>query len=166
MSERERIWILGAREGIGAALARAWAARYGPGRIAALDQVRAAQIVTVNLTGSFQLAQQGRRDLIYSATKAGVINLAQSLHAEWAGRLDVRLISPGFVDTRLTRRNDFAMPAMVSPEVAAAAILRGLNRRGFEVHFSRRLTLALKLLVLLPYRVSLPLTARLGKSES
>lgn len=248
MPEGERIWIIGASEGIGAALAQAFAAQgarlilsarsaerlgalarslgtghevvpldvgdrasleaaarqiaaggpvdrvvhlaalYDPGRISDLDPDRAAQIIAVNLTGSFHLAQiappllraggqlalcgsvagyvglpQGQ---IYSATKAAVINLTKSLRAEWAGRLDVRLISPGFVDTRLTQRNDFAMPAMVTPEVAAKAILRGLNRRGFEVHFPRRLTLALKLLRALPYWASLPLTARLSRPES
>ncbi|MCB1312811.1 MAG: SDR family NAD(P)-dependent oxidoreductase [Sedimentitalea sp.] len=247
MAEGARIWIIGASEGIGAALARQWAAKgarlilsarsagrlealaeslgpghlalpldvsdrasldaaaavidatgpldrvvhlaalYDPGRIARLDPARAAQIVTVNLTGSFHIAQiappllrrggqlalcgsvagyvglpQGQ---IYSATKAGVINLAESLRAELAGRIDVRLISPGFVDTRLTRRNDFTMPALQTPEAAARAIIAGLDRRGFEVHFPRRLTLALKLLRALPYWGSLPLTGRLARPD-
>jgi short-subunit dehydrogenase len=92
-----------------------------------------------------------------------VINLAESLRAELAGRIDVRLISPGFVDTRLTHRNDFNMPAMVTPETAATAIIDGLNKRRFEVHFPRRLTLGLKLLSALPYWAALPLTRRLTK---
>lgn len=159
------------------------AAQYDPGKISDLDPNMAAQIVTTNLTGSFHVAQIAPRLMreggqlalcgsvagyfglpqgqIYSATKAGVINLAQSLRAELAGRFDVRLISPGFVDTRLTQRNDFRMPAMVTPETAARAILNGLNRRRFEVHFPRRLTLALKLLRILPYWISLPLTGKL-----
>ncbi|MDF1856570.1 SDR family NAD(P)-dependent oxidoreductase [Pseudooceanicola sp.] len=245
MPEAETIWIIGASDGIGAALARDWAQRgarlilsarsaerledlaaslgpahlalpldvsnreslvaaaaqiarigpldrvlhlaamYDPGKIAALNPETAAQIVTVNLTGSFHIAQiappllrtggqlalcgsvagyiglpQGQ---IYSATKAGVINLAQSLHAELAGRYDVRLISPGFVDTRLTQRNAFTMPAMVTPEIAARAIIKGLDKRRFEVHFPRRLTYALKLLSALPYWAALPLTRRLTR---
>ncbi|HIC64514.1 MAG TPA: SDR family NAD(P)-dependent oxidoreductase, partial [Paracoccus sp.] len=70
------------------------AALYDPGRIADLDPEKAAQLVTVNLTGSFHIAQVGPRLLrkhgqlalcgsvagyvglpqgqIYSATKAGV----------------------------------------------------------------------------------------------
>lgn len=243
MPKRETIWIIGASDGIGAALARAWAdegarlilsarsegalqdlatslgpdhvalpldvadrgslvdaaetiesigpldrivhlaAMYDPGKIAELDPDTAAQIVTVNLTGSFHIAQiappllreggqlalcgsvagyiglpQGQ---IYSATKAGVMNLVQSLRAEFSGRRDVRLISPGFVDTRLTQRNNFTMPAMVTPEVAARAIIAGLNTRRFEVHFPRRFTYALKLLSVLPYWAALPLTRRL-----
>ncbi|MBZ0128307.1 MAG: SDR family NAD(P)-dependent oxidoreductase [Rhodobacteraceae bacterium] len=248
MSKAETIWIIGASEGIGAALAVAWAALgarlilsarsapqlaelaaslgprhialpldvgdrtsidaaaakvaeigsldrvvhlaalYDPGKIAHLDPETAAKIVTVNLTGSFHIAQiappllrnggqlalcgsvagyiglpQGQ---IYSATKAGVISLAQSLRTELAGRYDVRLISPGFVDTRLTRMNAFTMPVLVTPETAAHAIINGLNRRGFEVHFPRRLTFALKILSALPYWASLPLTGRMAKQEN
>ena len=35
------------------------------------------------------------------------------------------------------------------------------DRNGFEIHFPRRLTLALKFLSALPYWASLPLTGRL-----
>ncbi|WP_372841639.1 SDR family NAD(P)-dependent oxidoreductase [Phaeovulum sp.] len=243
MPEPETIWIIGASDGIGAALARAFAARgarlilsarsadrlealaaslgpehraltldiakrdsveraaatiaelglldrvvhlaalYDPGKIADLNPDTAASIVSTNLTGSFHIAQiappllrkggqlalcgsvagyfglpQGQ---IYSATKAGVINLTESLRAELAGQIDVRLISPGFVDTRLTQRNDFAMPALMTPEAAARAIIAGLGGRRFEVHFPRRLTLGMKLLRILPYWAALPLTRRL-----
>jgi hypothetical protein len=54
------------------------------------------------------------------------------------------------------------MPAIITPEEAAGAVLRGLARRGFEIHFPRRFTLAVKLLRLLPYGLSLRLTRRLG----
>jgi len=245
MLEPETIWIVGASDGIGAALARSWAARgarlvlsarsrdrledlaaslgpehlaialdvtdrssidaaaakiarigpldravhlaalYDPGKIADLDPEMAGQIVSANLTGSFHIAQvapsllrkggqlalcgsvagyiglpQGQ---IYSATKAGVINLAESLRTELAGHIDVRLINPGFVDTRLTRRNNFRMPALVTPETAARGIIDGLDSRRFEVHFPRRLTWNLKLLSSLPYWAALPLTRRLSR---
>ncbi|NVK46578.1 MAG: SDR family NAD(P)-dependent oxidoreductase [Rhodobacteraceae bacterium] len=159
------------------------AALYDPGKIKDLDPERAAQLVSVNLMGSFHIAQiappllraggqlalcgsvagyiglpQGQ---IYSATKAGVINLVESLRAELSDQIDVRLISPGFVDTRLTAQNNFEMPAVIPPERAAERILKGLNSRRFEVHFPYRLTLALKLMRALPYWASLPLTRRL-----
>ena len=238
----ERIWIMGASDGIGAALARLWAARgadvilsarsadkladlaqdlggaemqpcdvtdreslakaarqisasgkvdraitlaalYDPGKVMELEADVAARIVAVNLTGSFNFAraavpllrQGGQLALtgsvagyvglpqgqIYSATKAGVINLAESLRAELAPEVDVRLISPGFVDTRLTQKNDFDMPALIQPEDAAAAIVKGLDKGGFELHFPRRLTLPLKFLRVLPYGLALRLTRRL-----
>lgn len=159
------------------------AALYDPGKAMDADPDTAARIVTVNLTGTFHFAQiaapllrhggqlaltgsvagyiglpQGQ---IYSATKAGVANMAETLRAELADSHDVRLISPGFVDTRMTRENSFDMPFIVTPAQAAIAIERGLSRRGFEVHFPKRLTLALKLLRVLPYGVSLWLTKRL-----
>ena len=161
------------------------AALYAPGKVAELSPVDVAKIVSVNLTGSFHIAQIAQGLLrkggqlalcgsvagyvglpqgqIYSATKAGVINLTESLRAELAGRIDVRLISPGFVDTRLTRRNDFTMPAMVTPKVAAQAIIDGLCSNRFEVHFPRRLTLALKVLRILPYWAALPLMQKLAR---
>lgn len=159
------------------------AALYDPGRALEIDPDTAAKIVHVNLTGGLHVAQAAARVLrkggqlaltgsvagyfglpqgqIYSATKAGVINLAETLRAELEGRIDVRLISPGFVDTRLTGKNDFTMPAMIEPAEAARAIAGGLDGKRFEIHFPRRLTLALKLLRALPYRAALPLTARL-----
>jgi NAD(P)-dependent dehydrogenase (short-subunit alcohol dehydrogenase family) len=159
------------------------AAIYDPGKVSDLDPDIAAQIININLTGSFHVAQiapallrvggqlalcgsvagyiglpQGQ---IYSATKAGVINLAETMRAELTGTIDVRLISPGFVDTRLTQRNNFTMPAIITPQSAADAIIKGLSGRKFEVHFPRRMTYGLKLLQALPYWALLPLTRRL-----
>lgn len=162
------------------------AALYDPGRIADLDPATAAQIVNVNLTGSFHMAQIGPALLraggqlalcgsvagyvglpqgqIYSATKAGVINLAESLRAERSD-LDIRLICPGFVDTRMTRKNDFRMPAIMRPDAAAMAIRDGLAGRKFEIHFPHRLTRSLKLIRALPYGLSMRLTRRLSQEE-
>ena len=90
--------------------------------------------------------------LTYAPMKAALINLAENLYLDLAPRgLGVYLICPGFVDTRLTRNNRFAMPALQSPEQAAQAILQGLQRGEFEVHFPRRFTRLLKLLQLLPF---------------
>lgn len=162
------------------------AALYDPGRIADLDPEKAAQIISVNLTGSFHIAQIGPTLLrkggqlalcgsvagyiglpqgqIYSATKAGVISLAESLRAERAD-LDIRLICPGFVDTQMTRKNDFDMPAIIQPDKAAQAIIRGLDGRRFEIHFPHRLTRTLKLIRALPYAASLRLTRRLSRDD-
>lgn len=161
------------------------AALYDPGRVADLDLAQAEEVVRVNLLGTLAVARhcppllcEGGQLLLfgsvagylglpggqpYSATKAAVTNLAESLAAELSPHVDVRLVSPGFVATRLTAKNAFAMPAITSPEEAADAVLCGMARRGFEIHFPRRFTLALKLLRLLPYAVSLRLTRRMGR---
>ena len=47
----------------------------------------------------------------YGASKAALRYLLEALRIDLAGEgIDVSLISPGFVDTPLTRRNDFPMP--------------------------------------------------------
>jgi short-subunit dehydrogenase len=94
----------------------------------------------------------------YSATKAALLNFCQSLRAEelaHAARtnsalIDVRIINPGFVKTRLTAKNSFAMPFVMEPAVAATAIWRGLNTRKFEINFPKPMVLIMKLLGNLP----------------
>ncbi len=61
------------------------------------------------------------------------------------------LVNPGFVDTPLTQRNEFAMPALMTAEKAARRTLDGIAAGRFETHFPRRFTGWLKLLRILPY---------------
>jgi short-subunit dehydrogenase len=90
--------------------------------------------------------------LVYGATKAALINLAETLYLDLRPRgLDVYLVNPGFVKTPLTDRNAFKMPALISAEAAAEHTLRGLERGAFEIHYPRRFTLVMKLLRVLPY---------------
>ncbi len=91
--------------------------------------------------------------LVYGATKAALINLAETLYMDLAPRgIGVYLVNPGFVKTPLTDRNTFRMPALISAEEAASEIINGFERGYFEIHFPRRFTCWLKLLRLLPYR--------------
>ena len=77
----------------------------------------------------------------YSATKAGVMNIAESLVAELPDYIDVKLISPGFVRTELTDKNSFDMPMIIGADQAARSIADGLRDSGFEVHFPKRMGL-------------------------
>lgn len=91
--------------------------------------------------------------LVYGATKAALINLAETLYLDLAPKgIGVYLINPGFVRTPLTDQNEFKMPALIEPPEAAREILRGLERGEFEIHFPKRFTRVMKLLRLLPYR--------------
>jgi NAD(P)-dependent dehydrogenase (short-subunit alcohol dehydrogenase family) len=98
----------------------------------------------------------------YGPTKAALISLAETLRLELRGSgVDLRLVNPGFVATRLTAKNRFFMPSILTPEEAAGRILSGLAGTSFEIAFPLGFVLWMKLLRLLPYRLYLPLTARL-----
>ena len=90
--------------------------------------------------------------LAYGPTKAALINLAETLYLDLQPRgIGVSVVNPGFVETPLTADNAFRMPALMSPEEAADAIVRGWQRGAFEIHFPKRFTLWLKALRLLAY---------------
>ncbi|MBV2164246.1 MAG: SDR family NAD(P)-dependent oxidoreductase, partial [Comamonas sp.] len=102
------------------------------------------------------------QSLAYGPTKAALINLAETLFLDLRPQgVGVSVVNPGFVDTPLTHQNDFTMPALLTPEQAAQAMLRGWERGDFELHFPRRFTLWLKLLRVLPYRWYFPLVHRM-----
>ena len=94
------------------------------------------------------------QSLAYGPTKAALINLAETLFLDLQPHgLGVSVINPGFVQTPLTAQNDFHMPALISPEQAAQAIVQGWARGEFDIHFPKRFTRMMKLLRLLPYRL-------------
>ncbi|MFO1263527.1 MAG: SDR family NAD(P)-dependent oxidoreductase [Rhodoferax sp.] len=100
--------------------------------------------------------------LAYGPTKAALINLAEALYTELRPLgVGVSVVNPGFVQTPLTAQNRFAMPALISSEAAAQALLKGWARGAFEIHFPRRFTLGMKLLRWLPDAAFFALTRRL-----
>ncbi len=93
------------------------------------------------------------QSLAYGPTKAALINLAEALYYDVSPHgIGVSLINPGFVETPLVAQNDFPMPALISPEKAAAEILKGWRKGEFHIHFPKRFTRLLLLMRLLPYR--------------
>jgi short-subunit dehydrogenase len=89
--------------------------------------------------------------LAYGPTKAALINLAEVLYLDLHARgVGVSLINPGFVETPLTAQNSFHMPALMSPQDAALAMVAGWEAGAFEIHFPKRFTRMLKALRQLP----------------
>ena len=151
-----------------------FAAGYQPNSIAEMDIEQAKQLVDVNLNGALNVVSavlpmmqqqtQGQIALCasvagymglpngqpYSATKAALINFAETLRLEQS-LLDIKVINPGFVKTELTDKNDFKMPMLISAEQAAIQVVKGLQTKRFEIHFPKRFTLLLKLMRTLPY---------------
>lgn len=98
----------------------------------------------------------------YSAPKAALLNLAESIEPELKSKgIRLRVINHGFVKTRLTQKNDFLMPQLMNPAQAAEKIANALeNSHCFEIRFPKLLSLFLGLLRILPYRISLFLTSK------
>ena len=101
------------------------------------------------------------KSLAYGPTKAALINLCETLYVDLRDSgIGVSLVSPGFVETPLTAQNQFAMPALITPQQAATAMLAGWARGHFDIHYPRRFTRWMKLLRLLPYRAYFPAVRR------
>ncbi|MGP9831314.1 SDR family NAD(P)-dependent oxidoreductase [Marinobacter sp. NSM] len=87
----------------------------------------------------------------YGASKAALTYFAHALRADLAAEgIEVVVVSPGFVKTPLTDRNDFPMPFIISSEDAANRIVKGLEKGKTEIAFPRRFTWLLKALGALP----------------
>ncbi|WP_340679771.1 SDR family NAD(P)-dependent oxidoreductase [Paraglaciecola sp.] len=88
----------------------------------------------------------------YGASKAGLDYLARSLSIDLAQHnIGVSLIQPGFVQTPLTDKNDFAMPGRISPQQAANSIFNGMVAGKHLIRFPFLLILSLQVLALLPF---------------
>lgn len=99
----------------------------------------------------------------YSAPKAALLNLAEALQPELnAKSIKIQVINHGFVKTRLTQKNSFDMPGLITPEEAAENIIKETKKPyRFEIHFPFKLTTFLQILRLIPYRISLALTKKM-----
>jgi NAD(P)-dependent dehydrogenase (short-subunit alcohol dehydrogenase family) len=87
----------------------------------------------------------------YGASKAALQYFCDSLRLDLAHeKIDVSVVNPGFVDTPLTRRNDFAMPFLMDVEEAARRIARKLQARPRRYAFPLRLSLLLGISRILP----------------
>ncbi len=103
----------------------------------------------------------------YGPSKAALNNLAESLYFDF-GRYNVRvcLVSPGFIKTPMTDKNDFKMPFLKTPEYSADKIYDGLiNRNKFEIHFPKSLTLVLKFFKIIPDRFYFYLVKKMTKLQ-
>jgi len=71
----------------------------------------------------------------YCASKAAVISYCESLRGELRGSgVKVVTISPGYVDTPLTRQNRYGMPFLMTPEAFADQAFRTIaSGRSYSV---------------------------------
>ena len=103
----------------------------------------------------------------YGPSKSALNNLAESLYFDFK-RSNVRvcLVSPGFIKTPMTDKNDFKMPFLKTTEYAANKIYNGLiNSNVFEIHFPKSLTLILKIFSFLPSKIYFGLVGKMTKYQ-
>ena len=156
---------------------------YVPMRVATFDLPVAERVIEVNFNAAMRLAATVLPDLTagggiafvasvagyrglpkalcYGPGKAALIHFAEVLHLDLMPQgIGVWVINPGFVATQLTAKNDFSMPALLTPEQAALATVDGFKSGNFEIHFPKRFTRLMKLFAHLPYRWYFPLIRR------
>lgn len=103
---------------------------------AVLPDMIAADRGHIVLTGSLSGFRGLPGAVGYGASKAGLMYLAESLHADLRKTgVKVQLINPGFIKTRLTEKNDFTMPFIMEPEIAAAEFVEHMHSDGFKKNF-------------------------------
>lgn len=161
------------------------AGHYREMRASAMDMADLRQHLDINYIGALNvlhalvpaLIAQGRghislissvagfrglpKSLAYGPTKAALTNLAETLYLDLQPLgLGVSVVHPGFVQTPLTSQNQFTMPALITPEQAALAMIKDWERGAFDIHYPKRFTRWMKLLRLLPYRAYFPAVRR------
>ncbi|MDA9231033.1 SDR family NAD(P)-dependent oxidoreductase [Rickettsiales bacterium] len=153
---------------------------YEPMNINNFNKKKADKIIDINLTGflnffsvflkSFKDSNIGQlvvlssiagyfgmsNSLAYGASKAALSNLTESLFYELQEYgTKVQLVNPGFVKTRLTAKNKFKMPNIISSKTAAKIIIKNLKKNKFEIKFPFIFANFMKLLAILPYKLRL-----------
>lgn len=87
----------------------------------------------------------------YSATKAAVQKLCESLHLDMKQfNIDVTTICPGFVETPLTSNNQHAMPFLVKAPRAAYLISRAIEKKKMVYAFPFFFSTIVRILGMLP----------------
>jgi len=101
----------------------------------------------------------------YGLTKAGLINLAESLYFDLKkNNFKISVINPGFIKSESTNLNTFPMPFLKSSEFAADKIYKGLTGKyKFEIFFPWFFLILLKFFRILPYRLYFFLIKKITK---
>ncbi|RYG91203.1 SDR family NAD(P)-dependent oxidoreductase [Loktanella sp. IMCC34160] len=87
----------------------------------------------------------------YSASKAGLMALGESMQADLRKTsIRVQLANPGFIKTRLTDKNEFRMPFIMTPEEAAQEMFELMNSDAFKRSFPMLFSWVFRLSQFLP----------------
>ncbi|WP_170785299.1 SDR family NAD(P)-dependent oxidoreductase [Ruegeria lacuscaerulensis] len=151
------------------------AGAYDPMRSGDWNTERALRMVDVNYLGAMRVlgetvpgfVQTGRGDITligslagyhglpaaigYASSKAALVSLAETMRHDLAGSgVTVRIVNPGFIKTRLTEKNSFKMPMLMTPEDAADRVAKAMARRRFRTDFPAPFSWVIRLIDYLP----------------
>ena len=100
----------------------------------------------------------------YGSSKAAIHYLMKTLQISLAPQgVAVSLVVPGFVETPMTKQNDFPMPFIQTPEQASQAIRDGIKSGHEVIEFPKKLTMPLKVLGTLPDLVWKQVSEKMNK---
>lgn len=100
----------------------------------------------------------------YGSSKAAIHYLMKTLQISLAEHdVSVSLVVPGFVETPMTKQNDFPMPFIQTPQQASQAIRDGIASGHDVIEFPKKLTLPLKALGTLPDLVWRQVSEKMNK---
>ncbi|WP_187428275.1 hypothetical protein ROLI_004270 [Roseobacter fucihabitans] len=142
---------------------------YWPFSAQAWDAEQATAMVDINLTGLVRVMGAVVPDMVkrnqghimltgsltgfrglpgsigYTASKAGIMSLAECMYADLRKTgVQVQITNPGFIKTQLTDKNDFKMPFIMTPEEAAEEMFKQMNTDRFKVSFPRLFSLVFR----------------------
>jgi short-subunit dehydrogenase len=103
----------------------------------------------------------------YGASKAALQYFFNSLRIDLAPEnIDVSVINPGFVDTPLTRKNNFEMPFLLDVDEAARRVIKQMTSRPRNYSFPKRLCALLFLSKIMPGMWQKLVSREIGKPVS
>ena len=95
------------------------------------------------------------------------MNYSESIYNDCKkNNIDVSIINPGFVKTRLTDQNKFEMPFLMTAEKAANIIYKGLEKKKYDITFPFMMSLIFKTLKILPKPIFLFLIKYMVKTNN
>lgn len=117
-----------------------------------MPQIKVGEVAHIAIISSVAGYFGMPNSMCYGASKAGLSNLAESLYFDLKKyHTKVSLINPGFIKTRLTDQNKFAMPLIASAEEIATHIIKQLPKNNFEIYFPKAFVFIMKILKKLPF---------------
>ena len=87
----------------------------------------------------------------YGPSKAALRSMAETMRYDLRKtNIAVKLVNPGFIRTRLTAKNAFKMPMLMTPEEAASRVIKAIRKRKFRTDFPAPFSWFIRAFAILP----------------